>query len=539
MLSMSVSANPVDSLLGIFDRKPSMEHADAFFAYLYENDFTDEPRMYRNTPTPPLDTVKALVWYWAGEWYYATQEYPLAEQNLLRSLELMKHADKVSYSDNLAMLGLVEMRQSKYEEALKYMHQCYELDVEGGDPERICSSLNTIAGTLMAAGNPAEGMKYELRAIEYAKQAGNPVRLAVVYGMASEIEYTLREDEKALCYADSACLIEATTGNTHKMMVRLSQKATILNGLKRFEEAQTILKEVIPFFRKSGDQLSLAITLNKMGIALYGLGRSDEALKQLYEAIEICQKIGNLDNEAYAQREVYEILFKKNPEEARLHMERYHVLKDSLYSRATAEQIARFNAEFQVGEFAVENSRLKQRDKIFGCIAIIVAVLIAVVAVILSRVYRKRRKVVEDQLNALMDEINRFKTQEPKNVSVEMPEVKPDKKLSTTERRFLENIMDATVEMMKDETVTVEKIAEKLYMTSKTLNRKVMDMTGISTKQYLLFIQLEQSRKLLIQQPEMSVLEVSLKCGFENANTFSTAFKRVYNISPTEFRRQV
>lgn len=538
MLSMSVSANPVDSLLEIFNRKPSMEHADAFFAYLYENDFTDEPRMYRNTPTPPLDTVKALVWYWAGEWYYATQEYPLAEQNLLRSLELMKHADKVSYSDNLAMLGLVEMRQSKYEEALKYMHQCYELDVEGGDPERICSSLNTIAGTLMAAGNPAEGMKYALRAIEYAKKAGSPVRLAVVYGMASEIEYTLREDEKALCYADSACLIEATTGNTHKMMVRLSQKATILNGLKRFDEAETILKEVIPFFRKSGDQLSLAITLNKMGIALYGLGRSDEALKQLYEAIEICQKIGNLDNEAYAQREVYEILFKTSPEEARMHMERYHELKDSLYSRATAEQIARFNAEFQVGEFAVENSRLKQRDKIFGCIAVIVAVLIAVVAVILSRLYRKRRKVVEDQLNALMDEINRFKTQEPKNVSV-VPEAKPNKTLSTTERRFLENIMDATVEMMKDDTVTVEKIAEKLYMTSKTLNRKVMDMTGISTKQYLLFIQLEQSRKLLIQQPEMSVLEVSLKCGFENANTFSTAFKRVYNISPTEFRRQV
>lgn len=539
LLSMSVSANPVDSLLEIFNRKPSMEHADAFFAYLYENDFTDEPRMYRNTPTPPLDTVKALVWYWAGEWYYATQEYPLAEQNLLRSLELMKHADKVSYSDNLAMLGLVEMRQSKYEEALKYMHQCYELDVEGGDTERICSSLNTIAGTLMAAGNPAEGMKYALRAIEYAKKAGSPVRLAVVYGMASEIEHTLKENEKALCYADSACVMEATTGNTHKMMVRQSQKASILNGLKRYNEAETILRDVIPFFRKSGDQLSLAISLNKMGIALHGLGRPDEALKHLYEAIGICRKIGNLVNEAYAQREVYEILFKTSPEEARLHMERYHELKDSLYSRATAEQIARFNAEFQVGEFAVENSRLKQRDKIFGCIAIIVTVLIAVVAVILSRVYRKRRKVVEDQLNALMDEINRFKTQEPKNVSVEMPEVKPNKTLSTTERRFLENIMDATVEMMKDDTVTVEKIAEKLYMTSKTLNRKVMDMTGISTKQYLLFIQLEQARKLLIQQPEMSVLEVSLKCGFENANTFSTAFKRVYNISPTEFRRQV
>jgi len=66
-----------------------------------------------------------------------------------------------------------------------------------------------------------------------------------------------------------------------------------------------------------------------------------------------------------------------------------------------------------------------------------------------------------------------------------------------------------------------------------------MDLTGISTKQYLLFIQLEHSRELLLQQePELSITEVSLRCGFENANTFSTAFKRVYNLSPTEFRRQ-
>ena len=99
--------------------------------------------------------------------------------------------------------------------------------------------------------------------------------------------------------------------------------------------------------------------------------------------------------------------------------------------------------------------------------------------------------------------------------------------------------MAATVEMMKTYSVTVEKIAEKLYMTPKTLNRKVMELTGISTKQYLLFIQLEHSRELLLQQePELSITEVSLRCGFENSNTFSTAFKRVYNLSPTEFRKQ-
>ncbi len=530
-LSLCVSAHPVDSLLDIFDRNPSTTNADAFFAYLYEQEFTDQPRMYRNVPRPPMDTVKALVWYWAGEWYYATQEYPKAERNLTRALDLMQNADKISYSDNLAMLGLVEMRQSKYEEALSYMHRCYELDMETGDPERICSSLNTIAGTFMAAGNPAEGMKYELRAIEYAKKAGSPVRLAVVYGMASEIEHALQDDEKALCYADSACVMEATTGNTRKMMVRRAQKASILNGLKRYDEAEKILSEVIPYFRESGDQLSLAISLNKMGIALHGLGRSEEALKYLYEAIDICQKIGNLVNEAYAQREVYDILFRDNPDEARSHLVRYHQLKDSLYSQATAEQIARFNAEFKLGEYAVENNRLKQRDRIFAISAVVVALLIALMVFYAIRWYRKRRNEMDDRLNTLMAEVNRFRAQETIRGENE-------KKLSDPERRFLESVMATTTEMMQTEAVTVEKIAEKLFMTPKTLNRRVMELTGISTKQYLLLIQLEQSRRILRQKPEASILDVALRCGFENANTFSGAFKRIYNISPSDFRKQ-
>ena len=98
--------------------------------------------------------------------------------------------------------------------------------------------------------------------------------------------------------------------------------------------------------------------------------------------------------------------------------------------------------------------------------------------------------------------------------------------------------MDTTAELMKTESVTVEKVAEKVIMTPKTLNRKVMDLTGISTKQYLLLIQLEQARRILLEEPEASILDIAMRCGFENANTFSGAFKRVYNLSPSDFRKQ-
>lgn len=530
VLSVSVSAEPVDSLLAIFDRKPSLKTADAFFAYLYDQEFTDAPRMYRAEPVPPMDTVKALVWYWAGEWYYATQQYPLAEKNLLRAVELMEGADDVSLSDNLAMLGLTYMRQSKYEEALTYMKRCYQLDVKGGDADRISSSLNTIAGTLLAAGNPEEAEGYILRAISYAKQVDNPSRMAVIYGMASEIEHGVHKDEQALLYADSACAMEATTGNTYKMMVRQSQKASILDGLGRYAEAEAIFKQVVPFFREIGDQMSLVISLNKAGLAAYGQEKYDEALQYLYESIEVCQRIGDIYNEAYAQREVYEILFKKNPDEAREHLERYHSLKDSLYSHATAEQVARFNAEFGRDELEKEKELLAQRNNrlIWYGIAGLIVVIIGVVVSLFIR--RKRQEKINEQLSTMMEELNEARQQSQGAVEEEQDYLRKE------DKQFLTKLILAVTQTMGQQSVTVIQIADKMCMSPKTLNRRVQYLTGEGTKRYIMRIQLEQARIMLLREPERPILEIGTRCGFEDHSSFTRTFTNYFKMSPSTYR---
>ena len=543
MMSMGVMAEPVDSLLAVFDRKPSLKAADAFFAYLYEQEFTDAPRMYNANPTPPMDTVKALVWYWAGEWYYATQEYPLAEKNLLRALELMENADDISLSDNLAMLGLTYMRQSKYEEALKYMRRCYQLDIKTGDADRISSSLNTIAGTLLAAGNPEEAEGYILRAIGYAKQVDNPSRMAVIYGMASEIEHGVHNDELALLYADSAYTMESTTGNTYKMMVRLSQKASILDGLRRYEEAEAILKKVVPFFREIGDQMSLVISLNKAGLAAYGQEKYDEALQYLYESIEVCQRIGDIYNEAYAQREVYEILFKKNPDEAREHLERYHSLRDSLYSHATAEQLARFNAEFGRDELEKEKELLTQRNHrmVWYGIAGLIVVFIGIVVSLVVR--RKRQEKINEQLSNMMDELNEARlttaqaqAQMQAQAQEAAAEEEPQEYLTKEDKQFLKKLILAVTESMGHQAVTVTQIADKMCMSTKTLNRRIQNLTGEGSKRYLTRIQLEQARIMLLRDLEVSIMEVGVRCGFEDHSSFTRTFTNYFGMSPSTYR---
>lgn len=523
---------PIDTLLERFDHKPGLKTAQAFFAYMDKEEFMDEPVVF--TAVTPLDTMKALVWYWAGEWYYAEQDYPRAEKNLLRALELMEYADEKSISDNLAMLGLAYMRQSKYDEALHYMRRCYQLDSKSGDPDRISSSLNTIAGTLLAAGNPEEAEGYILRAISYAKQANNPSRRAVIYGMASEIENRLDHQGLALLYADSACMVESTTGNRYKMAVRQTQKASILVGMQRYDEAERILGDVVPFFRQSGDQLSLAIALNKRGKAASGLGHEEEAVTYLSEAIDICRRIGNPYNEAYAQRAIYEVLYKSNPDAARGHLERYHLLKDSLYSHATAEQVARFNAEFGRDELEKEKEQLTRSNH--RLVGIGVAVGVGAILCILGSLiwFRKRQSKTNELLSTVMTELN-----EARRSPAPAPEPEPEedvKYLTQEDKTFLKKLILSVTQMMDHQAVTVTQIADKMCMSPKTLNRRVKYLTGEGAKRYMMRIQLEQARIMLLQDLDIPIVEVGNCCGFDDHSSFTRTFTQNVGMSPSDYR---
>lgn len=527
---------PIDALLEQFDKKPGLKTAQAFFAYMDQEEFMDEPVVF--TASTPVDTMKALVWYWAGEWYYAEQDYPRAEKNLLRALELMEYADEKSISDNLAMLGLAYMRQSKYDEALHYMRRCYQLDSKSGDPDRISSSLNTIAGTLLAAGNPEEAEGYILRAITYAKQVNNPSRMAVIYGMASEIENRLEHKELALLYADSACQVETTTGNQYKMAVRQTQKASILVSLQRYGEAERLLAEVVPFFRESGDQLSLAIALNKRGQAANGLGHEDAAVTYLSEAIDICRRIGNPYNEAYAQRAIYEILYKSNPEAARLHLERYHLLKDSLYSHATAAQLARFNAEFGRDELEKEKEQLTRSNHRLAGIGVAVGVG-AVLCIVGSLVwFRRRQNQTNELLSTVMTELNEARrTPAPEPAAEVAPEPEENVEYLTQEDKlFLKKLILSVTQMMDHQAVTVTQIADKMCMSPKTLNRRVKYLTGEGAKRYMMRIQLEQARIMLLQDLDIPIVEVGNCCGFDDHSSFTRTFTQNVGMSPSDYR---
>lgn len=487
---------------------------------LNDEQFTDE--LYQFSTTTPTDSVKQQVWYWGSEYYYNKQDYKKAIDYGKKALSLSK--GKGIEADCLNLLAMSCFRMSRFQEAATYAKQCYALDEKSGDPDVMSSSLNTLAGIYLGANQPHEAEKYILRAIELAKKVDNPARMSVLQGKASEVYHALVNDKKALEHINIACDIEQKLGRHEMLMVRNAQKASVLIGLEKYSEAEAILRDVIPFMRKVGDKLSLGIACNKMGKALLAQNRNREALPYYREAADIFMSNGDISNEMHSRRGLYESLWSINPDSAKLELDRFDLLKDSLYSNANAETLARYNAEFGNDQLLQENEQRKQFTHYIIIGSIIIALLIALLVWwLMSRRMHVREEALQATINALRNE------KEDASLSQE------SSTLSEQDQQLLHQVVECVKKGIENGKLSIETIASDVCLSRSQLNRRVKAITGVTTQQYVNRVRLEQARELLAD-PTLQVSEVAYQCGFDDVASFSRSFRRAFGVSPSHHR---
>jgi len=474
----------------------------------------------------PLDTLRKHVWYWAAEYFYATQDYAQSVRYGNKALPLCR--ETAWEADCLNILSLAYFRQSDFDKAADFAKQCYKLDEKSGDPDVMSSSLNSLAGIYLGANQPHEAEHYILKAIEQANKVDNPARMAVLQGTASEIYHQMGNDEEAVKYANRACEIEEQRGDLYKLAVRRTQKSSVLLGLDDYAEAERLLNEAILVFRKVGDRHSLGIALNKLGMALHCQQRQAEAVGKYREAEQIFVEMGDLTNEMHSQRGLYESYWNLNPDSAKLALDRFDLLKDSLYSNATAESMARFNAEFGSDYMHRENEHLRTRTRNY-IIGILCVALLLIAGIWMWLKHRMR--IRESALQAIIDDL-----QDKQTLPGEQSSVDESDMLSQSDRDFLGRLVMLVRDKMQESDISVESLASELCVTRGQLNRRMKNLTGVTTQQYVMRIRMEQARLLLSSRPEKSVSEVAYQCGFSDPASFSRAFRQTFNITPSQCR---
>lgn len=85
--------------------------------------------------------------------------------------------------------------------------------------------------------------------------------------------------------------------------------------------------------------------------------------------------------------------------------------------------------------------------------------------------------------------------------------------------------------------ITLKEIAEIEHLSLYYLSHFIKKHMGMSFQEYLNHIRLDKSVKLLTST-DKTITEISYKSGFPSTKSFNKLFKDIYNLTPTEFRKQ-
>jgi len=84
--------------------------------------------------------------------------------------------------------------------------------------------------------------------------------------------------------------------------------------------------------------------------------------------------------------------------------------------------------------------------------------------------------------------------------------------------------------------LSLDKVARRAAMSTRTLSRRFRDQTGTTPLQWLLTERIRRAQQLL-ESSDLSIEQIATKVGFENATNLRQRFARVVGTSPRAYRR--
>lgn len=99
---------------------------------------------------------------------------------------------------------------------------------------------------------------------------------------------------------------------------------------------------------------------------------------------------------------------------------------------------------------------------------------------------------------------------------------------------LMEQIMECINKNLTDSDFNVEQLARELSISRAQLFRRMKEITGIPTSEFIRNLRLEQAARLL-RDGKINVSQVAYSVGFNSQTHFSTLFKKHFGKTPTEY----
>ena len=89
-----------------------------------------------------------------------------------------------------------------------------------------------------------------------------------------------------------------------------------------------------------------------------------------------------------------------------------------------------------------------------------------------------------------------------------------------------------------DSDLSLDKLAAALRLHPHYLSQILNDHLGKNFYDYVNEHRIAHARELLVEQPELPIVDVAVSCGYNNRNSFYNSFRRFTGMTPTAYRQQ-
>jgi len=110
--------------------------------------------------------------------------------------------------------------------------------------------------------------------------------------------------------------------------------------------------------------------------------------------------------------------------------------------------------------------------------------------------------------------------------------------MSNKERLFLESVDSYIMKNLSNPDLSSASLADGLNTTTSTLNRKLKNLTNIDTTHYIRMHRIAKAKDLL-ENSELTMMEIQIECGFDTPSYFSRTFKADVGVSPSEYKKNI